>query len=99
MYIVWGRRWPLVIVPCACIAVYMTFATVRYGPRISSPARNAALNPAQMLLQKSVDVSRALSDPSRFIEALHEVEMLRNDIIIAFSLSLVANSFCTGEFS
>jgi hypothetical protein len=51
-----------------------------------------------MLLQTSVQVSRSLSDPSRFIEALHEAKMLRNDIILAFSLSLVANSFCTGEF-
>jgi hypothetical protein len=30
MYIVWGRYWPLVVLPCACIAAYMTSAVVRY---------------------------------------------------------------------
>jgi hypothetical protein len=30
MYIVWGRYWPLVVLPCTCIAAYMVSAVVRY---------------------------------------------------------------------
>jgi hypothetical protein len=30
MYIVWGRRWLLVLLPCTCIAAYMVSAVVRY---------------------------------------------------------------------
>jgi hypothetical protein len=54
--------------------------------------------PPQVLLQTSIQFSRALSNPSHFLEALHKATTLKNDIIIAFSLSLVANSFSTGQF-
>jgi hypothetical protein len=43
MYIVWNRSWPLVILPCACIAAYMTFATVRYHPHLLPHARSTPL--------------------------------------------------------
>jgi hypothetical protein len=55
------------------------------------------VEPPQVLLQTSVQLSRDLKDISRFSEVVLKAETLRNDIIIAFSLSLVANSFCTGE--
>jgi hypothetical protein len=93
MYIVWGRSWPLVIVPCACIAAYMTLAAVRYP--LCAHARSTPLRVPQILLQTSVQVSQSLSDPSRLLEALHEAKMLRNYVIIAFSLALAANAFCT----
>jgi hypothetical protein len=99
MYIVWGRSWPLVILPCACIAVYMAFTTVRYRQRLCRvPRSKHAAKAPQVLLQMSVQISRALSEPSHFNETFPKAETYKTDIIISFSLSLAANFFCTGEF-
>jgi hypothetical protein len=67
-------------------------------PRIPLRLKDA-VKPPQILLHTCIQVSRALSNPSLFIEAVLKAKTLKDQIIIAFSLSLVANSFCTGEFS
>jgi hypothetical protein len=97
MYIVWGRYWPLVVLPCTCIAAYMISAVVRYSTY--TRARSTSFKPPQMLLQTCIHISQSLRHPSQFIEVLHEVQNLRSDTIIALSLAVFANSFCTGAFS
>jgi hypothetical protein len=100
MYIVWGRSWSLVILPCACIAVYMSLATVRYRLHLFQASRwKHAVKALQVLLQTSVQVSQAINNPSHYSDAILKAEGLKPEIIVAFSLSIVANFFCTGECS
>jgi hypothetical protein len=96
MYIVWGRRWYLLILPIVGIIAFYVSATVR--AHVTS-RRAYMLTHWQLVLTNGILVHQDLTNLAHLAKAIKEATMLKHYVTICYCLSLVVSGYATGMFS
>jgi hypothetical protein len=92
MYIVWGRRWYLPILPCLGIVLFSISATVR--PAADS-RREFMLTQQQLVLTNGILVNQDLADFSHLANAIKQATAFKRYVTICYCISLAVSGYAT----